>query len=640
MCGFAGIYDYSTLSPSFSQDTLQRMGSIISHRGPDDEGIYLSNNHTVGFSFRRLSIIDLSDAGHQPMSNHDGKIWIVFNGEIYNHKTLRIQLESLGFTYRSRTDTETLLYAYEAWGARFIDRLEGMFSIALWDENISHLFLYRDRLGIKPLYYWSHGGTIVFGSEIKSLFEHPRIPKIVSQYALYHYLTFIHSPAPLTLFDGILKLEAGHFLTINMSGIVSNTQYWDPISYPPLGNDYSNENTITKNLVSLFESAVSKRMMSDVPFGVFLSGGIDSTANVAFMSKFMDRPVDTFTVAIRDQNSTNEFEWARRVAKLYGTNHHEVFINDNDFLSVLPTIVFHQDEPLADPVCFPLYYVSKLARDNGTIVLQVGEGSDEQFAGYESYLRAERLMKLAPFVQKLPGTIRSFLYWLAKLPFSIRNADYRQNILRNLFENQPVFWGNAIAFYETEKRNLISDIFHQRTTSQHSYSYIRDCLRSAQALSPLQQIIYWEMKNRLPELLLMRVDKITMANSIEARVPFLDHTLVEYSMGIPSQYKIKNRTTKYILKQALRSIIPDEIIDRKKIGFAGSGKNMLTPSIYFHAKRLLLSHSHGYFDTSYLATFFSEYERTNVNFSPQIWTLYNFELWHRYWIEGDTSLSL
>jgi asparagine synthase (glutamine-hydrolysing) len=639
MCGFAGIFHYARSTDDITEPLLERMGDVIAHRGPDDKGTYVSPCRRVGLSFRRLSIIDLSPAGHQPMSTTDGRLWIVFNGEIYNHLALRAELEAAGYTYRSRTDTETLLYAYRHWGEEFVTKLEGMFAIAIWDADAETVLLYRDRIGIKPLYFSMRDGALLFGSEIKALLQHPLCSAAVSPEALYHYFTYIHTPAPCTMFDGVMKLRAGHMAKMRAGGSFDVRQYWDPLGHRDPDFDYEDEDAVTDRIRTLFREAVAKRMMSDVPFGVFLSGGIDSSANVAFMSEMMDRPVDTFTVAIQGQEDTNEFQWARRISRLYGTNHHEIVIDDGGFLDLLPTIVHHQDEPLADPVCFPLYHVSKLARDNGTIVVQVGEGSDEQFAGYESYHRAVRLMRLGRALRPLTLFLGSALYAGIAPLLKAKRVDYRQNVIRNMLTGQPVFWGNAIGFYEEEKRKAIDirvfppGIPNSYTLAAERYDYARQQGYG----DDLQRVVYWELKNRLAELLLMRVDKMTMAASIEARVPFLDHHLVEFSMNIPSAMKLRKGVPKYILKKALRGILPDEIIDRKKIGFAGSGKNMLTPEILHHARSLLLSARHGYYNPSYIRGMLDEYEQRGINYTPQIWTLYNFELWHRRWIEGASS---
>jgi asparagine synthase (glutamine-hydrolysing) len=482
-------------------------------------------------------------------------------------------------------------------------------------------------------------GALLFGSEIKALLQHPICSAAVNPEALYHYFTYIHTPAPFTMFDGVMKLRAGHMAKMRAGGSFDVRQYWDPLGHRDADFDYTDEDAVTERIRTLFREAVAKRMMSDVPFGVFLSGGIDSSANVAFMSELMDRPVDTFTVAIQGQEDTNEFQWARRISRLYGTNHHEIVIDDGGFLDLLPTIVHHQDEPLADPVCFPLYHVSKLARDNGTIVIQVGEGSDEQFAGYESYHRAVRLMRLGRALRPLPLFLGNALYAAISPLLKAKRVDYRQNVIRNMLTGQPVFWGNAIGFYEEEKRKAIDTrVFPPGIPSSYTLASERfDYARQQGYGDDLQRVVYWELKNRLAELLLMRVDKMTMAASIEARVPFLDHHLVEFSMNIPSAMKLRNGIPKYILKKALRGILPDEIIDRKKIGFAGSGKNMLTPEILQHARSLLLSARHGYYNPSYIRGMLDEYAQRGINYTPQIWTLYNFELWHRRWIEGESS---
>jgi asparagine synthase (glutamine-hydrolysing) len=637
MCGFAGIFSYSPNPDRITPALLKAMGDSIAHRGPDDEGFYISPDGRVGLAFRRLSIIDLSPAGHQPMSTADERLWLVFNGEIYNHLALREELMAAGYKYRSRSDTETILYAYDLWGERFVERLQGMFAIALWDSGRDTLLLYRDRIGIKPLYYTIAGGRCVFGSEIKAILQHPAIERRMSREAFYQYMTFIHTPAPQTLFEGVCKLEPAHFLKISGKGEIESVRYWDPLTQPAPDFDYSDEEAVAERIRDLFSAAVEKRMMSDVPFGVFLSGGIDSSANVAFMSRLMSRPVDTFTVAIRGQENTNEFQWARKISKLYRTNHREVLIDDKGFLDLLPTIVHHQDEPLADPVCFPLYHVSKLARDNGTIVIQVGEGSDELFAGYGNYLRAAKLIDRGKCLRFVPMPLKKAASALASPLLAAMRVDYRQNMIRHFLEGTPVFWSNAIAFYENEKRKLLAPILRDGNPYENSYRLVQAAIersRLTPGTSTLREIAYWELKNRLAELLLMRVDKVTMSVSLEARVPFLDHALVEFAMNIPSSLKTKNGVTKYILKKALRGILPDEIIDRKKIGFAGSGKNMLTPEIFSHARSIILTNSHGYFDLSYVTRLFEEYERRRINYTPQIWALYNFELWHRMWIEG------
>ncbi len=637
MCGICG--QFITSNKTVDEKILRRMTDVIEHRGPDDWGTYTSEDKKVGLGFRRLAIIDLSPAGHQPMCNETGDIWIVFNGEIYNHLEVRKELEKK-HQYRSKSDTETLIHAYEEYGERFIEKMDGMFAAAIWDSKKGQLLLYRDRIGKKPIYYTLSNGKFIFGSEIKCILQDPDVSVEVNEAGLYHYLTFINTPAPYTLYNNIYKLEAGNYLKIELSGNVTKTEYWDCI-VKKSDEPFDDENYCITKIRELLTKAIEKRMMSDVPFGVFLSGGIDSSTNVALMSRLMTRPVDTFTVAINGQDNFNEFQFARQIVKEYKANPHEIFIDDNDFVNILPLVIHHQDEPLADPVCFPLYYVSKLARDNGTIVIQVGEGSDEQFIGYSNYARILQLYYKYGSIQKLPAFVKRGLY-KTLIPFLMtKKVDYRQNIIKNLLYGDELFWGNAIAFYENEKSKLLSKSFKEKISNLNSFDVVFKSfskISGKKETDYAEKMIYWEFKNRLPELLLMRVDKMTMATSIEARVPFLDYKLVEFSMNIPYHLKYKNGETKYILKKAVEGIIPHNIIYRKKIGFAGSGKNMLTDKIYKIAKDKILNSNNPYLDKNYMSALLYEYENSGINYTPQIWMLFNFVLWYSYNIEGNKQI--
>ncbi len=583
MCGICGILHFEGSTQPVNEDLLRTMTEKIRHRGPDSGGVYVSPQKNLGFGFRRLAIVDLSSAGNQPMCNEDGSVWIVFNGEIYNHAKLRPALEAAGHRYRSRSDTETLIHAYEEYGPDFVQKLEGMFAIAIWDSKKQKLFLFRDRIGIKPVYYVHANNRLLFASEIKAILEDQSIRREVDETALSHYFTFIATPAPQTLFKGIRKLEAGHFLEITLNGTLVNKEYWN-VFQPVDGEDVGNEEYCARRILELLKESVEKRMMSDVPFGVFLSGGLDSSTNVALMSQLMTRPVDTFSVAISGQSNFNEFGYARQIAKEFNTNHHEIVINDDDFISLFPKVIYHHDEPLADPVSFPLYYVSKLARDNGTIVVQVGEGSDEQFCGYTLYKRIIRLQEQFRFIRSMPSSIRSTSYTMLSSLLKSLRVDYRQNYIKNFLSSGEPFLGGATAFDDSEKAKLLND------SAALSGALVDESFRAVPGDDYSTKMIYWELKNRLPELLLMRVDKMTMATSVEARVPFLDHKLVEFSMKIPWQLKIKSGETKYILKKAVEGLIPRNIIYRKKIGFAGSGKNMLTKRILEYAKPFLFEY--------------------------------------------------
>ncbi|MCX6133068.1 MAG: asparagine synthase (glutamine-hydrolyzing) [Ignavibacteriales bacterium] len=657
MCGICGIYKYGNPNHAFDEALLVRMSDVIKHRGPDDAGTFLSSDHRVGFGFRRLSIVDLSPAGHQPMFTPDKSVAIVFNGEIYNHLVIRKELEAKGYKYRSRSDTETILYAYQEYGLNFVHKLLGMFALALWDEKRRILVLARDRIGIKPLYYTVADGQLIFGSEIKAILQHPSVSREIDPQAMDAYLTFLISPAPLTMFKNIRKLEPGHFLVIGQDGIQRDEQYWDPVpsgEQPSIDIDGTpiphstlvenaagmTEESCISTIRTLLKQSVKDRMMSDVPFGVFLSGGIDSSTNVALMAELMDRPVDTFSVGVRDLEKYNELGYARQIASQFKTNHHEVMIDQRMAFDFLPKLIYHQDEPLADPVCIPLYFVSKLARDNGTIVVQVGEGSDEQFAGYQSMLRELRFYNTAWKAYKaLPGFAQSSIYGAAAL-FLKRKQEYLAlDYIRKGLKGEELFWGGAINFTETHKRLLLDG--GRKTDPQFVHALAKgwhdELLRKDPGADYLKRMIYLEFKNRLPELLLMRVDKVSMAASIEARVPFLDHRLVEYSMTIPQEFKIKGGEPKYILKKAVEGIIPDNIIYRKKQGFAAPVNEWLRNEWSGYAENAIRESAlvkQGILQYGFIKSMIESHRARKIDAGQNIWNLLNLVLWHKYWIEG------
>ncbi len=433
MCGILGVFNYAGSKSLVSPEIIERMTDEIHHRGPDDGGVYISPDQRLGFGFRRLSIVDLSSAGHQPMSNADGSIWIVFNGEIYNHLDIRKDLEAKGYRYHSKTDTETILYAYQEYGIDFISKLYGMFGIAIWDAHKERLLLVRDRIGVKPIYYTIKDGALYFASEIKAIVKHPAISSEMNRQGLYDYLTFWTTPAGETLFKDIYKLEAGHYLTIDRNGDVREEKYWDlnHVTEEFSSSQFADEEFCVENIRRLLRDSIKLRMMSDVPFGVLLSGGIDSSLNVALMSELMTRPVETFSIGIKDLEKYNELGYARQIAKQFNTNHHEMLLDEQMLLDFLPQMVWHQDEPNGDPVCVPLYFVSKLARDSGTVVVQVGEGSDEQFSGYSNYLREVQYYKY--YYSLLPKFAKKIAYPLFRkfTPDSIL-VDYARRAAESL----------------------------------------------------------------------------------------------------------------------------------------------------------------------------------------------------------------
>jgi asparagine synthase (glutamine-hydrolysing) len=630
MCGIAGVYSLDESCPAVTSDQLYCIRETLRHRGPDDAGFYHSEDQQIGLGFRRLSILDLSLSGHQPMALPDQSLHIVFNGEIYNYRQLRAELQQQGVSFHSSTDTEVLLHLYKMMGPKMLHRLVGMFAMAIWDAEQRTLWLARDRIGVKPLYYATKGKRFFFASEIKAILAHESFTPAVNQEALYHYLTLLTTPPPMTLFEGICKLPAGHTLTIHADGRQQLEEYWDVFTGAE-AYTHLREKDLPAAILDLLRDSIQLHMVSDVPVGVFLSGGLDSSTLVALMSQMLDRPVRTFSIGYEADLKYTELHHARRIAEMYGTEHHEIRISEQQSLSFLPNLIHHQDEPIADPVCIPLYFLANLARENGVTVCQVGEGSDELF-GYPAwnlYLAAHQGGRL---VGRLPGWARRGLI-AAVEHWHGRRRPYEY--LGRVHKDQIVFWGNSEAYGEGFKEQLLSESYFRQHAEISTYSIIQPYYQRFLDRTPHHDFFnfmtYLEMHLRLPELLLMRVDKMTMAASLESRVPFLDHRLVTLIASQPQRWKIKWGQPKYLLKKIMEPILPSDVIYRKKQGFgvpidqwfrAALGRlsreslNRKLPDLpYFKkgaAKQLLES---------------SKPHRS--------WFLLNFILWHEYWIEGN-----
>lgn len=636
MCGLTGIFHFQNAS-AVDESALCRMRDTLVHRGPDDSGVYISKNQKLGFGFRRLSIIDLSPAGHQPMTNEDGSLWVMLNGEIYNFSELRRDLEKKGHPFKSKSDTETILHHYEEKGLSAVDDLNGMFAIALWDEKKERLWLVRDRLGIKPLYYAAVNGTLVFGSEIKAILAYPGFKKRLNKEALFHYLTFACCPAPLTLFEGIKKLPAGWYLTVDEKG-VHETQYWDAVPKKMEAEKITEGHSI-QSIRSILKDSVERQMVCDVPFGVFLSGGIDSSTNVALMTGARGKPVDSFSVNVQGLPQYDEFEWARKVANIFQSHHHEITVGPQQLLEFLPTLARHADDPNGDPVCFPLHAVSKLIRDSGVTMAQVGEGSDELFAGYDQYRLVLNFWKTWwRKLEHVPSPLKKLLFSLSKIT-GHPAYDLHREQLRRLANAEEFFWGAAIAFSEFTKWDILSKNFRRQMDGRSSFDIVKPYYEKIDAQAPetdfLNRMLYLELKIRLPELLLMRVDKITMANSIEARVPFLDHRLVELAINIPMDLKLKNGVSKYILKEAVRGIIPSEIIDRKKQGFAAPITEWLKTALRDELPKILWKSKiweADLFDREAVEKLVRDHQEGRVDASFRIWNLITLALWFDHWM--------
>jgi asparagine synthase (glutamine-hydrolysing) len=645
MCGICGVWEYGASEGRVERALVERMRDTMTHRGPDDAGAQTFDGGRLGLGFRRLSIIDLSRAGNQPMQGCEGRgVRLVFNGEIYNHARLRAGLEARGHVYHSRTDSETIIHLYEERGLDFVNEIEGDFAVALWDSERERLVLARDRVGVKPLYFYQQGGRLIFASEIKAILAHPSVTADVDEDALYHYLSFLTTPAPHTLFRGVEKIPAGHFVVVNRDGSVERVRYWDalPPEQPMNGARAPREEEVRAEILRLLRESIKKRMMSDVPFGVFLSGGVDSSANVALMAEQMSRPVETFTVAYGDHEELNELDSARETARRFETNHHEVIIGAEEMKNFLPELVFHQDEPIADPVCVPLYYVSKLARESGTTVVQVGEGADELFSGYDKYLKYLRLYeRFWRHAERAPLFARRAASAVAA-PFvsaATKNAEAAE-LVRRLGADESLFWGAAIVFDEKLKGRLLSTRMRARRGGLSSYDVVREDLERVARERPssdfLARMTYLELKLRLPELLLMRVDKMTMATSVEARVPFLDHKLVEYASGVPRELKVEGASGKHVLKRALEDVLPRDLLYRRKRGFGAPVTQWFRGKTGVELESLLMNSTiarRDFFDYKFVARLVAEHRRGTRDWGFHLWALLNLSLWYECWVE-------
>jgi asparagine synthase (glutamine-hydrolysing) len=638
MCGIVGALSFQGESFKVTEPYITEMRDTMVHRGPDGSGTWISDDANIGLGHRRLSIIDLSVAATQPMSTKDERYWLTFNGEIYNHQEIREELKSLGYTNwkTNHSDTEVILHAFAEWGIECIHKFRGMFAFGLWDAEKQELWLVRDRIGIKPLYYSIHDKRIVFASEIKALLADPEQKRAVNEEAFFHYLSFLTTPAPQTLFKDIFKLPPGTWLKIDSTGKMTEHRYWDVWDFTtPLTS--SSEDEIVKGVLDELRTSVKLRKVSDVPVGVFLSGGIDSSTNAVLFSEDKKSTVNTFSIGYKGKYDSyeNELHYAKEVAESVDANHHELLLTIDDLLDFLPQMVRLQDEPIADPVCVPVYYVSKLAKDNGVTVCQVGEGADELFLGYPSWKIKLNLQRY----NNIPG-----LKWLKILGMKIlEKADKKHTLyyelLRRGVTNVPIFWGGAEAFTEEQKKRLLSARLRKKFAGRTSWEVLKPIWDRFQNKAWDKSILHWmsyvDLNFRLPELLLMRVDKMSMGVSLEGRVPFLDYKFVEYALSIPSKLKTKKGQLKYVLKKAVRGIIPDRIIDRKKQGFGVPVYEWFFDKLGEYTREELKAFC---LETDFLD--YAEVERLiNNNQGPQVWYLLNFALWWKEYIKPNEKLA-
>jgi asparagine synthase (glutamine-hydrolysing) len=610
-------------------ELLQRMCDAIRHRGPDEEGRYLKGR--AGLAMRRLAIIDLA-GGQQPIHNEERSAWIVFNGEIYNYKELRARLEKLGHEFYTDSDTEAILHAYEQYGADCPKHLRGMFAFAIWDEHKEELFLARDRVGKKPLLYAHVNNQLIFGSEFSALLLHPDIGREVLPEAIHHYLSFMCVPAPLTAYRQIKKLEPGHSLRFTRAGEIKLERYWQP--------DFTKKTKLTEEeagerAIELLREAVRVRLMSEVPLGAFLSGGIDSSTVVALMSEASSTPVKTFSIGFEEQDFS-ELHHARRIAEHVGADHHE-FIVRPDALEVLPTLVEHYGEPYADSSAIPTYYVARETRRHVTVALN-GDGGDECFAGYERYAA----MRLAERYRRLPGLLRKNVIEQAVSLYP--TSELRRSRMRDLkrFLNAAALptverymrWVSVLD--RGAKAELYADDFRRQLNGHDPAALLAPWFASVNGAGVVDAALMTDTMTYLPNDLLVKVDIATMAVSLEARSPFLDHHVIEFAASLPEKFKLRGLTTKYLLKRVLRKLLPAENLDRRKMGFGVPITHWLRGNLQGFLRETLLSErslKRGLFKPAVVTRLVDEHTARQKDHAHQLWTLLMLELWYQRFID-------
>ncbi len=621
MCGICGIYGFESLGPP-SRELTKRMNQVIAHRGPDDEGYYFDEKVSLGM--RRLSIIDLA-TGHQPIHNEDKDIWIVYNGEIYNFPELRKQLQEKGHRFYTKSDTEVIIHLYEEEEERFIEKLNGMFAIAIWDKKKNKLLLARDRLGIKPLHYLRLKDQIVFSSEIKSLLQ-TSYSREVDYDSLSQFFTFEYIPAPRSIFKGIEKLLPGHMMIIQNNEIKISS-YWDVRhKYEPAKNEGEYEEEIYQGL----KEAVKKRLISDVPLGVFLSGGIDSSSVTGLMSQVTSSKIKTFSIGFEEE-SFNELGYAKIVADYFGTDHQEFVVKSDLVKELVPVLMKYLDEPLADASIIPTYLISKLARKYVTVAL-AGEGGDELFAGYDTY----KAYQVAKLYRKVPKFIRNKLIKRIvhllpaskkRLSFEFKAKKFISGIDYPPEVSNYIWWG---AYNPAEKEKLFTPELKSHL-EEDPYLPVFNHSENCQARQAMDRLSYLDMKLYLQDDLLVKVDRMSMANSLEIRVPFLDHDFVDLATSIPSSLKLKGLRTKYILKKTMSRHLPREAIHRPKIGFdIPLGVWIKNELRDFTLSVLSPSNlkNHGFFNGSYIKKLLEEHFEGLHNHRQLLWPLIIFQFWY------------
>jgi asparagine synthase (glutamine-hydrolysing) len=623
MCGIAGFIVKEKNAPTREREILlDEMCRVITHRGPDEQGAVVAGRAALGM--RRLSIIDLK-SGQQPIYSEDGSLAIVFNGEIYNYRELKTKLEARGHKFKTNSDTETIVHAFEEYGADCVSHLRGMFAFAIWNKQDESLFIARDRVGKKPLFYaLTERGNFVFGSEMKVLLAHGEINREIDFSALDAYLTFGYVPEEFCIFKNVYKLLPGHFLSFK-NGEIKTRKYWD-FDYKKV-SAVKTEAEYVEILREKIKEAVKVRLISEVPLGAFLSGGVDSSSVVAMMSQLSGAPVKTFSIGF-NEDSFNELKFARVAAKHFETEHHE-FIVTPDLVETVDELVWHFDEPFADSSALPTYMVSKMARDYVTVVLS-GDGGDELFAGYTRYVvdrKRSAMANLPPFVRKNLRAVSE------RLPHGAKGRNYLYNVSLDAVDR----YIDSISQYNAlRKKSLYSKDFQSRLNGNSGTLRYRNIAGSVATGNAIDNLLYLDSKTYLPADILTKVDRMSMAASLEARVPLLDHELIEFVTQIPPDLKMKGFETKYIFKKAMEGIVPSEILYREKQGFGVPIEEWINKGLRGRIHETLLERrtlERGYFEKSYIQTLLDEHSKRRRDHSHALWILWMLELWHRRFLD-------
>ena len=627
MCGIAGFVDSAGARNGQTPPRLEaeftlvhRMCEVIRHRGPDDEGIHVEPG--VGLGMRRLSIIDLA-GGRQPIHNESSTIWVVFNGEIYNYRELRAELEALGHHFYTSSDTETIVHAYEQWGEDVFRRLRGMFGIALWDQPKRTLLLARDRAGQKPVHYAERGGRLYFGSEIKSLLAAGAVEPAIDLAALDHYLAFLYTPRDASIFEGVRKLPPGHFLRWR-DGRSQIVRYWQIAADESFSGS---EQDAIAALGDVLQDAVRSHMVSDVPLGAFLSGGVDSSAVVGMMAQASSRPVKTFSIGF-DDPAFDELEHARVVARHFGTDHHE-FVVKPDGLSILGDLIAHFDEPFADSSAIPTWYVSEIARRHVTVVLS-GDGGDELFGGYDRYLPHPRVAQFDTI--PLPGLRTAAALAWPLLPHGTRG----KNFLRHVAKDASGRYLDSITFFQPDERAALYTDGARAARDARAEQELWSRFDRFAALPHDSRMMRFDFETYLPEDVLTKVDRMSMAHSNESRVPILDNQVIDFAATLPARFKIKNGRRKHVLKEALRPLLPPGILDRRKQGFGiplGTWFRGGLTGLFSEVLESPRARQRGYFEPAFVSRLLKEHLAGRRDHTLRLWQLTVFELWHRQYLD-------